>query len=169
MDNKSDMVAVKALAEQGDANAQYEYGWVLCCDNSAEENWDLSLYWFKKAAVQCHPKALWRIGSSYEMVNNEQAVHWYRKSAEAGYPVAQWWLGVKFQRGEGVAQDYRQAFFWCKKAAEAGDVDACRELGAMYEKGDGVEQNWQKSTYWYKNAAIQYSDLLRESHFEQPR
>lgn len=167
MDNRLDLTVIKALAEQGDANAQYEYGWALCCDDSTQENRILPLYWFNKAAEQGHPKALWRIGSSYEMVDDERALYWYRKSAEAGYPIAQWWLGVKYERGEGVTQDFEQAFFWYEKAAEAGDVDACRELGAMYEAGNGVKQDWQQSAYWYKNASIRYSNLLRETHFKQ--
>lgn len=162
MDNGLDFETVKALAEQGGADAQYEYGWRLFCVDSLEENCQLALHWFRKAAEQGHPKGLWRVGASYEMVDDKQAIYWYRRSAEAGYSVAQWWLGVKYQRGEGVAKDYKQAFSWYKRAAEGGDAAASRELGAMFENGEGVEQDWKQSAYWYKIASTGYYDLWRD-------
>lgn len=163
MEKIADMETFQKLAEQGDSNAQYEYGWALCCDNSVEKNWSLALYWFKKAAAQGHPKGLWKVGTCYEGVDDEHAVYWYEKSAEAGYPVAQWWLGIKYQRGEGVAQDYVQAIYWHKKAAETGDASSCLALGEIYEIGEGAEQDWQQSAYWYKCAANRYGDSLREA------
>ena len=162
MDESLNVSAIQALAEQGDADAQYKYGWELCNADLPKKDWGLPMHWFRKAAEQGHPKGLWKVGGSFEQIDNEQAVYWYRKSAEAGYPTAQWWLGVKYLIGDGVAQDYEQAYFWFKVAAEGGDPDASRELGAMCEIGEGVAQNWQHSSFWYKIAAIQCSDLLRD-------
>lgn len=159
MYSKLDIESVKALAEQGNAGAQYEYGWRYFCDDSREENCRLALTWFRRAAEQGHPKGLWRVGANFEMLDDTEAVSWYRKSAEAGYPVAQWWLGVKYQRGEGLAKDNEQALCWYKKAAEGNDAAACRELGAMFENGEGVEQDWKQAANWYKAASARYYDL----------
>lgn len=161
MESGLDFKTIKALAEQGSADAQYEYGWRLICDDSSQENCHIARDWFRKAAEQEHPKALWRMGTSFEMVDDAQAIYWYRRSAEAGHPIAQWWLGVKYQSGNGVIKDAQQAFFWFKRAAERGDADACRELGAIFEKGEGIEQDWQQAALWYKLASAKYCDLWR--------
>ncbi len=157
-----DVEHLKILAEQGDAGAQYQLGYALSCGESAEEDCKLAMYWFMQAALQGHPKGLWKVGCSYEHEHPKQAVIWYRKSAEAGYSAAQWWLGVKYQRGEGVEQDIQQALYWHQKAAEQGEACACESLGKMYETGECVEQDLQQSACWYKEAAIRYSSLLHE-------
>lgn len=155
--NSSDLADIKALAEQGDANAQYELGYVLSCSAVTEEDCDLMMSWYQKAAMQGHPRGLWKVGGRYEMDDHEQAIIWYRKSAEAGYSAAMWWLGVKYERGEGIEPDNEQALYWYKKAAEQGEACACKTLGKLYEGGEYVEQDWPQSTYWYKRAAKMYS------------
>ncbi len=159
--NSSDLANIKVLAEQGDADAQYALGYVLFCSAVTDEDCDLMKFWFRKAAMQGHPKGLWRVGHEYDVADPEQAAIWYRKSAEAGCAIAQWWLGVKYQRGEGVEQDNEQALYWHQKAAEQNDASACYALGKMYEAGEGVEQNWQQAASWYERAAYGYCG---ESH-----
>ncbi|OGQ55581.1 MAG: hypothetical protein A3J24_07245 [Deltaproteobacteria bacterium RIFCSPLOWO2_02_FULL_53_8] len=156
--NSSDLANIKALAEQGNANAQYALAYVLSCSAVTDEDCDLMKSWYRKAATQGHPKGLWKVGHEYEVADPEQAVIWYRKSAEAGCANAQWWLGVKYQWGEGVEQDNEQALYWYRKAAEQDEAYACYALGKMHEAGEGVEQNWQQATYWYKRAADGHRD-----------
>lgn len=153
---------VRMLAEQGDADAQYDLGWAYFSGELVKSNGDLALHWFKKAAMQGHPGGMWRVGSSYEMKDDEQAVSWYRKAAEAGHPHAQWWLGVKYYRGEGVEQDIQLALYWFNKAAELNEAAACKQLGWLYECGECVDQDWQLSSHWYKKAADSYfEEMLR--------
>lgn len=151
---------VKIFAEQGNVNAQYKLGWAFFSGESVEEDADLALHWFRKAAMQGHPKkGLWRVGCN--CLDEKLALIWYRKSAEAGYAFAQWWLGVKYQMGEGIKQDNQQALHWFQKAAEQDEAAACESLGQLYECGYCVEQNWQQSAYWYSKAArLSHKELM---------
>lgn len=156
LSSRTGIAEIKALAQQGNADAQYKLGWALCCGDTAEEDFDRAMYWFLQAALQGHPKGLWKVGNKFEEDDPKQAIVWYQKSAEAGYSAAQWWLGVKYRQVEGVEQDNRQALYWFQKVAEQDDAAACESLGRMYEAGEGVEQNWQQAASWYKRAAYCY-------------
>ena len=163
--SKPSIAEIKALAEQGDAEAQYKLGYVFFSDESEElagENAEISMHWFRKAAMQGHPKGMWRVAGSYEGRDDEQAVILYRKSAEAGCSVAQWWLGVKYLNGYGIKQDKQQALHWLQKAAEQDEESACEKLGLLYERGECVEQDWQQSAYWYSKAAHNFGEKLRK-------
>ncbi|TXT21782.1 MAG: Sel1 repeat-containing protein [Gallionellaceae bacterium] len=166
--NSSDFASIKALAEQGDAHAQYVLGYAMSCSAETEEGCEIAMSWCRKAAAQGHPVGLWKVGGMYEGVDPEQAADWYRKSAEAGYRVAQWWLGVKHQRGEGVGQNHELALHWFRKAAAQGEATACNALGEMYETGKHVGQDWQQSAHWYRRAAEAYSTDLQNmaSHLD---
>ena len=157
------MTDLEKLASQGDPQAQYELAKILCAGDAPDERFQTAKAWFLKAASQGHPLAMWKIGSSFELLDDKEACHWYRKAAEAGYPFAQYWLGVKYDRGEGVQQSADNAFKWFKRAAENGVPSACYELALRYEMGIGVVQNWQLSSSYYKLAADMYfHHLIRE-------
>ena len=57
------------------------------------------------------------------------------KKAESGDVEAQYLLGRSYDKGKGVAQDYKEAAKWYKKAAEHGSADAQSNLGYCYETG----------------------------------
>jgi len=77
------------------------------------------------------------------------------KSAEQGDARAQLNLGLKYYRGEGVPQNYKQALLWQTKAAEQGIADAQLILGVMYARGKGVKQNLKIAYAWESLAAVQ--------------
>jgi hypothetical protein len=68
--------------------------------------------------------------------------------AERGDAKAQNTLGLKYQRGQGVIQDYKTAFKWYKKAAEQGYAQAQINLGVLYAEGKGVAQNRHRAYMW---------------------
>jgi uncharacterized protein len=61
--------------------------------------------------------------------------------AEQGEVKAQTILGLKYAKGEGVSQDYKQAVYWLTKAAEQGDDTAQYSLGRMYFYGTGKPED----------------------------
>ena len=75
--------------------------------------------------------------------------------AEQGDAEAQFNLGLKYENGQGVAQDYTKAVYWYTKAAEQGHVWAQNNLGLMYDNGQGVAQDYTKAVYWYTKSAEQ--------------
>lgn len=46
-------------------------------------------------------------------------------------------LGVRYDKGQGVPQDFAKAIEWYQKAADAGNTDAMCNLGIHYQRGQG--------------------------------
>ena len=116
---------LRALAEKGDAQSQYELG--LSFHN----------------------------GSLGVAKDEAEAAKWYRKAAEQNDPQAQYNLGVCYAKGEGVAQDYVKAVKWFRKAAEQNDAQAQYNLGICYAKGQGVRKDYVEASKWMLLAAEQ--------------
>ena len=73
--------------------------------------------------------------------------------AEQGFTGAQYNLGLMYDKGQGVAQDYKEAVKWLRKAAEQGDAEAQTVLGLMYSEGLGVAQDYKSAHMWLNIAA----------------
>ena len=58
-------------------------------------------------------------------------MEWYGKAAEQGNAKAQYNLGLRYENGQGVAQDYGKAVEWYTKAAEQGLELAIEKLEKM--------------------------------------
>jgi len=91
------LAPLRTLAEQGDAQAQYDLGYKYI--RAANLEWKGSkerrglqaraLIWFTKAAKQGHVKAQYKVGSIYYFgegvpKNEEKARKWYREAAQQG-------------------------------------------------------------------------------------
>ena len=162
---------IEELADQGDVEAQYQLGLRYFRSNGGKGDAKKARHWFWMAALQGHPKGMWRIGGM--LSDSEQAFIWNLKAAEAGCSNAQWRAGCLYLRGDGVVQDSEQAIFWYKKAAEQGDAYALDSLGKCYANGIGVEQSWQEAANYYEKAAsgykTLYTDKCTEEHERQVR
>ena len=62
---------------------------------------------------------------------------------------------VRFEHGEGVAQDYARAVALYCEAANHGDVRAFMNLGWIYANGRGVARNDAIAVGWWRKAAEQ--------------
>jgi TPR repeat protein len=85
----------------------------------------------------------------------EQDLTEIRKMAENGDAKAQLSLAAKYEKGEGVAQNYKQAVAWSRKAAEQGDARGQLNLGTSYLEGQGVAQDDNQAVSWFRKAAEQ--------------
>lgn len=81
--------------------------------------------------------------------------YWYRKFAELGSRDAQFALAVRYELGQGIAQDALRATYWYRKAAERGSALAQFNLGLKYAIGEGVPLNQSMALLWYQRAAVQ--------------
>ena len=91
----ADWMTTRNLAQQGDAQAQYELGYMyfFATDENAESDPTKSFEWFSKAAKQGHPEA-------------------------------QTQLGMMYGGGFGVRRDDSKSMYWYKEAAAQGDAEA---------------------------------------------
>ena len=77
----------------------------------------------------------------------------FRSAAEQGIPGAQHNLGLMYDRGEGIAEDYKEAMRWYLLAVGQGIPEAVYAIGDMYDKGRGVVQDYKEAVRWFKLAA----------------
>ena len=117
----SNFESTKAFAEQGDADAQYNLADMYYVGQykypKVEKDDKQAIKWFRKAAEQNHPHALYRLGVLYHNglgveKDEKEAVKWYRKAAEHNLPEAQTAIGDMYTEGRGVKKDIVMAYAW---------------------------------------------------------
>lgn len=170
--DEDDMDAVQsieelfALAEQGDADAQFAIGMFYLqdkentTDEEAIEGCNQALIWFRKAAEQGQKQAQHEMGLYYLLgvaVEEDavQAVSWFRKAAEQGEALAQFELGRYYYNGDGVIKNVRQAYQWFRQAAEQGIAEAQFLIGTARLTGEGAQKGFEDALDWYTKAAEQ--------------
>jgi hypothetical protein len=92
-----DFPSLKALAEKGDAEAQFMLGATYYFGRGVNVDFKLAVDWYKKSAKQGHPKAQFNLGSAYwygKGVPKDpvQTYMWWTLSAGNGYPLAKEWM-----------------------------------------------------------------------------
>ncbi|WP_413491362.1 tetratricopeptide repeat protein [Shewanella baltica] len=122
---KVPLVEVQKAAEQGNAEAQLNLGFLYSFGEGVSRDNKQAVHWFTKAAEQGDADAQFTLGFMYSEGkgvpwDNKQAMYWYRKAAEQGYASAQFDLGNMYYTGKGVPQDYKQAYAWFAVAAANG-------------------------------------------------
>ena len=115
------------LAEQGNATAQYNLGFMYDNGEGVTQDKAKAVEWYTEAAQQGYANAQYNLGSMYS--NGEgvaqdkakaKAVEWYTEAAQQGHKSAQNNLGLMYRKGEGVAQDKAKAVRWYTEAAQQG-------------------------------------------------
>ncbi len=69
--------------------------------------------------------------------------------------LAQFRIGYLYERGNGVAQDYKEAMRLYRLSAAQGNDVAEFRIGYLYEKGWGVDPDELQAMQWYEKAAAQ--------------
>lgn len=159
--------AVKADAENGNAEAQYVLGVALCLGEGVKEDNNKGLSWLKKSAAQKCPMAMRLLGAKHEVgdilpKDSVKATNLYKaalplmkKLASRGNALAQRDLAKMYESGQGVKQDYKTAVYWYTKSAQHGYDYAQGYLGWMYFNGKGVKADTVKAIYWLNKSAKQ--------------
>ncbi len=107
----------RPLAEQGNANAQFNLGLMYDNGQGVSQDHAKALQWYRKAAEQGNVEAQYNLGFMYDNGQGvpqdyAKALRWWRKAAEQGNAKAQSKLGFMYRNGLGVPQDYVQAHLW---------------------------------------------------------
>ena len=154
------IVALRELAEAGDAEAQTELGERYEHGRGVGQDYAVAVSWFRRAAEQGHARARAALGFMYGTgrgveQDDAEAVRWDRLAAELGNARGQHNLGVSYRDGLGVSRDDENAVFWFRRAAEQGFAAAQTGLGQMYSTGRGVSRDYEMAVSWYRRAAEQ--------------
>ena len=115
----------RPLAEQGDADSQYNLGLMYQLGQGVPQDDKAVVKWYKLAAEQGNASAQYNLGLIYEMAQGvpqdyKAAVKWYRLAAKQGDVYTQYRLGLMYHNGLGVPQNYIYAHMWANLAAASG-------------------------------------------------
>ena len=101
---------LKASAEQGDTEAQFNLGIIYAKGIGVEKDAAKSFEWIHKAAEQGNVVAQGLVGWMYDIgdgvnENRVEAAKWYLKAAEQGDIVSENNLALLYDNGDGVPQN----------------------------------------------------------------
>ena len=150
-------------ADKGDVLAQYELARRYEYGNDMDQDKEMALYWYRKAAeggsIPAASKLSWIYSSATGKVVTRdyvEAERWCRIAAEAGDPSAQCRMGWLYELGYGgLEKNYPEALKWYTLAAENGNATGMANLGNMYLNGRAVEKNYEIARQWIEQAAKQ--------------
>lgn len=149
----------KKRADQGDANAQSNLGFMYAQGLGAKKNEKEAYNYYKLAADQGHAVAQNSLGFLFEQQDEKKVYNYHKLVADQGYAAAQNSLGCLFEQGFGVtfgvAKNEKEAFKYYKLSADQGHPEAQFNLSNMYADGIGVDKDEEKANRYYKLAADQ--------------
>jgi TPR repeat protein len=150
----------RLAADQGNATAQNNIGWLYDNGWGLKQDYIEAMRWYRLAADQGNASAQNNIGWLYRngcgvKQDYVEAMRWYRLAADQGNASAQNNIGSLYQNGSGVKQDYAEAMRWFRPAADRGNAFAQNNIGSLYQNGSGVKQDYVEAMRWYRLAADQ--------------
>lgn len=122
----------RPLAEQGDADAQFNLGQAYKLGRGVPANLQVAQGWYAKAAQTGHSQAQANLGLIlFQNGDRKAAMPWIRKAADAGDPRAQYVLGTAMFNGDHAKKDWPRAYALMTRAAAQGLPQAASSLEAM--------------------------------------
>ncbi len=173
-----------AMAEGGDAQAQYRMGLIYLQGQGALRDDSNAVDWLRKAAAQDVVEAQVQLGRLYlgrrgRPEQDPAAERWMSLTAEAGNADAQYKLGLLYLNGTVVPQNDEEALRWLRlsagqsgkvgqgidtrlyddglleRVASLGLAEAQFRLGRHYGRGIGLPKSQPEAVSWYLLAANQ--------------
>lgn len=133
----SPLQGLRTLAEQGNAEAQFNLGQWYEHGRGVPKDYAEALRWYRLAAEQGDSFAQFDLGNHYSEGigvprDEKEAVRWWRMAADQGFPPAQHSLGKTLARGvQGVLPDKVQAYVWFTLSSAQGNEEARQERDAL--------------------------------------
>lgn len=145
---------LRTLAEQGQARAQYNLGYMYASGMGVPQDDEEAARWYRLAAEQGYARAQDTLGAlardghasaQYNLglmhangrgvpQNDKVAARWYGRAAKQGYAPAQYSLGLMRRDGQGVSKDLVLAHQWCSLAEEQRHEEAAACLRALEDQ-----------------------------------
>ena len=149
--------AMVALAEKGDAEAQYHVGMMYNNGIGTQQDRKQALGWFQKSAASNDPLGAYKLGCYYDgqgagivELDPDQALKYKLVAAEAGYALAQHDVGNLYDR----RGNPEEALKWWKKAGDQGYPGALFSLSRSYSAGKGTPRDLSLSYAYFKLSQV---------------
>jgi len=133
------------VAEDGNARAQYNLGWMNANGKGTAQDFKEAIKWYKKSAELGNVNAQYNLANLYlrgqgAAQDDKLAFSWFIKAAEQGDAPAQYNLGRMYILGKGDNKNFLEARFWIKQALENND----EYIGALAQQ---VWDDFKLGTY----------------------
>ncbi|MFB6414586.1 MULTISPECIES: tetratricopeptide repeat protein [Bradyrhizobium] len=149
--------AMVALANRGDAEAQYHVGMMHNNGIGTQQDRSQAFQWFQKSAAADHPLGAYKLGCYYDgqgagviATDSDQALKYKLVSAKAGYARAQHDVAVIYDR-QGNSEE---ALKWWKMAGDQGLPEALFSLARAYSAGKGTPRDLSLSYAYFKLSKV---------------
>lgn len=151
-----------ALAEQGDAQAQFAMARAYAKGQGVRKDSARALRWYRLSAAQGDAFMLFHLGSQLweglEVPKDESEARWYwTLAAEQGFPPAQAALGTVLSIGsQDIVIDKVQAYVWLSLASAQGDEAAAQRLGKLKKQLNSAQiaKARQSLTQWKPSRVV---------------
>lgn len=174
--NKNDSLAITYYtlsANNGYASSQTILADCYMKGTGVEKDSTTAFHWFKKAAEQNEPIALFTLAEEHarqdsiaalskRKLRKQPAIDYYTRAANAGHSKAQLKLAQFYDKGTYVRKSRKKAFNWYLAAAQKGQPVAIERVAYCYEKGRGTKKSQISALHWYKIAEKQGSELAEQ-------
>ena len=147
------LAAWQPLAEQGNADAQFNVGVLLDRGMGAPEDPAAAAAWYRRAADQGNAAAQVNLGLMYLLgrgvgSDDAAAVEWFRRAAEGNVPEGLVNLGYLYRIGRGVPRDPARAYGLLRRGALFGNTLAALGVAEMLARGEGVDADPVEALGW---------------------
>jgi uncharacterized protein len=145
--------AMVALANKGDAEAQYHVGMMHNNGIGTEKDPRQALEWFQKSTASNDPLGAYKLGCYYAgqfpgvlKYDADEALKYKLIAAKAGYSLAQHDVAILYDKQGNSAE----ALKWWKMAGEQGLSNALFSLSRSYSAGKGTPRDLALSYAYFK-------------------
>ena len=145
--------AMLALANKGDAEAQYHVGMMYNNGIGTQRDLRQAFEWFQKSTASGDPLGAYKLGCYYDgqgegIVANDtsEALKYKLIAAKAGYALAQHDVALLY----GKQENFEEAMKWWKLAGDQGYPDALYNLSGLYFQGKGAPKDLSLAYAYYK-------------------
>ena len=122
----------RPLAEQGDADAQFNLGQAYRLGRGVPIDLGAAQIWFERAATKGHTDAQTTLGLLlFQNGNHTGALRWLKAASDKGEPRAMLVYGTALFNGDSVPQDPVQGYAYISRAAAQGLAAAKDTLGQL--------------------------------------
>jgi uncharacterized protein len=157
--------AMIALANKGDAEAQYHVGMMYNNGIGTQRDPRQAFEWFQKAAASNDPLGAYKLGCYYDgqgegvvASDSNEALKYKLVAAKAGYALAQHDVALLYGRQE----NSEEAVKWWKMAGDQGYPRALYNLSGSYFQGKGVPKDLSLAYAYFKLSKVPPKNKVNE-------
>jgi uncharacterized protein len=155
--------AMVALANKGDAEAQYHVGMMYNNGIGTQRDLKQAFEWFQKSTASNDPLGAYKLGCYFDgqgadvvASDSNEALKYKLVAARAGYELAQHDVALLYDR----QQNPEEAIKWWKMAADQGNQKALYNLSGAYFQGKGAPKDLSMAYAYYKLSKLVPKDKV---------